>query len=260
MGWRVLFGLGAHQVGQRGDAVVGRQSIMQIGPEADAQFSTGLLETYERVAAATAQITSRSGADLSQPGIFADVVFGQVVMQRQMGIVQHGQELICLGMQQGQRRVQVWIGCLGQAERVACFLAPAILLLRLAEQLQKVQSRLGVGGAEAGEQLVADVRANCRFALVPRWRVIAMQVAADFPADLAVTVEVFAAVDWVQSMAAPSSLSFAESRRATIEFLPPVAGSLPPRPAPVASAPPREFLSRRPSTAAILVVPNCSSQ
>ena len=111
-GW-VLFDTCTHQIRQRGDAVGLCQAIMQVGSKADAQFAAGFLETYKRVAATTAQVAAGSGADLSQPSPLADVVFGQIVVQRQMGIVQDGQELISLGMQQAQRRVQVWIGCLG---------------------------------------------------------------------------------------------------------------------------------------------------
>jgi len=66
-------------------------------------------------------------------------------------------------------------------QRLLRFLAPAILFLRLAQQTEEVQPRLGIAGGETGEQFVADMGADGGTAAMPGRRVIAVQVVADLP-------------------------------------------------------------------------------
>jgi hypothetical protein len=51
-----------------------------------------------------------------------------------------------------------------------------LFIITLAQWPQEIQAAFGVRGREAGEQLIADVRADCGFALVPCRGIVTVQV------------------------------------------------------------------------------------
>ena len=69
------------------------QSILEICPEVHAQPSTGLLQTRKRVPSPTPQLTSRAAADLPFLDVVPHVAFAEVVVQRDLGPLQHSQQV-----------------------------------------------------------------------------------------------------------------------------------------------------------------------
>ncbi len=73
-------------------------SVPNIGPERDAKLSTSLLQTQKRVATATAKLASSSCADVSLLRVFADVIFRQVVVQRNFRAIENHEQMLSLGV------------------------------------------------------------------------------------------------------------------------------------------------------------------
>jgi len=99
-------GRGSHQVRKGRDHGCARQPIIEKLPERHSQLAARLLQPQERVPASLAKIATRAAAHLPQPRVLADVALRQVVMQRQVGVLQHRQKFIAFGTQQPQRVVQ----------------------------------------------------------------------------------------------------------------------------------------------------------
>src|SRR5271166_2209700 len=78
----------------------------QIIPDREADFVTGLGETKERIAAITADLATRSGADLPSGDVTANVVLRTVGVQRDFWPVQHHQQFAFVRMQPGQQAVK----------------------------------------------------------------------------------------------------------------------------------------------------------
>src|SRR5438552_2727594 len=76
------------------------QPVVQKLPKGNAGLAARFLEAQKRVPAATTQVTPRAAADFPQAGILANVGFRQVVVQRQMRMLQHCQQAFPLGMEQ----------------------------------------------------------------------------------------------------------------------------------------------------------------
>ena len=69
------------------------QSILEILPERDFQFPACFLQSCKGVSAAPACFTSGSAADFASFHVVADAVFAQIVVQRDVRVPQHQEEL-----------------------------------------------------------------------------------------------------------------------------------------------------------------------
>src|ERR1035441_5227461 len=102
-----LLGHLPHQLGQGEDFMHSAYAIPKILPEGNAQLSTSLLQADKGVAATPAQLAPRAGADLPFLRPFPDVVFREVVVQRNLRTLQDEQEIVAFLVNPPQGFVQV---------------------------------------------------------------------------------------------------------------------------------------------------------
>ena len=79
-----LLGRLPHQFGQGENFMVAAYAILKVPPKGHPQFPAGLFQAEKGIAAATAQLASRAGADLSFLRPFADVALREIVVQRNL--------------------------------------------------------------------------------------------------------------------------------------------------------------------------------
>ena len=75
-------------------------------PEGDAELPAGFGEPEKGVAAVAADVAVGSAADLSLGYLAADVVFRAVGVQRDLGVVEHHQQLGLVGVQPLKQAVE----------------------------------------------------------------------------------------------------------------------------------------------------------
>src|SRR4051812_48913841 len=107
--WSGGLGSRSDQVGQvrdcglAGDAEPGAEVV----PEAEAELGAGLGQAEEGVAAVAAEIAAGATADLAAGDLGADVVLRAVGVQRDLGVVQHLQQLRLVGVQALEQAVEL---------------------------------------------------------------------------------------------------------------------------------------------------------
>src|SRR4051794_15790400 len=97
------------QHSSRHDAVISRRILRGIGlgdpkavseevPEGNAQLGTGQQQAEEGVAALAALIGAGSAGDLALDHVRPQIALGAVGVQRQLGTIQHSQQLVFVGV------------------------------------------------------------------------------------------------------------------------------------------------------------------
>ena len=98
----------ADEVWERGDGVGSGdgESVAEICEEGDAALHAGLHEAEQDVAGIPACVADSSAGDLALGDIGADVVFGAVGIERDLGAVEHPQELMLAAMKPLEKPVE----------------------------------------------------------------------------------------------------------------------------------------------------------
>src|SRR5471030_2653032 len=84
----------------------------EIIPKCDALLCTGLVEAEEGVSAVASEVAAGASTDLALGDLAADVVFGAVGVQRNLGPVENLQQLTLVGLQPCQQAVESDEACL----------------------------------------------------------------------------------------------------------------------------------------------------
>ncbi len=78
-------GFSAYEVGQVRDSVGQGNAVKQVLPEGDAVFFTGFFQAGEGIATSSPILGSGAAADFAFHDVLADIVFAEVVVQRDIG-------------------------------------------------------------------------------------------------------------------------------------------------------------------------------
>src|SRR5664279_4344505 len=97
----------ADEVGKAGDGIGGdAETIAEVGPERDGVFLAGLFQRQEGIPASSAIFATRARADFSYGDRIADILFGTVGIEGNLGPVEHDQQLGFPLFESGQRVVE----------------------------------------------------------------------------------------------------------------------------------------------------------
>ena len=133
-----------NQDGERRDAVLAGDPIIKVLPERETVFQAGLLEADEGVPTSSPGLTAGSRAGLAFFDHVANVAFAAVVVQREIGVIQHAQQLV------------------------------AVVLEALEDPIERFAR--GYGGAQG-----VELRLNRGFGFLGRQRAIGVQIAIEAP-------------------------------------------------------------------------------
>ena len=82
------------------------ESAAEIIPECDPQFGAGLGQSEEGIAAVAADIAAGTTTDLAFGDLAADVVLRTIGVQRDVRMIEHGQQFGLVGMQPLQQSIE----------------------------------------------------------------------------------------------------------------------------------------------------------
>src|SRR5881628_1618105 len=113
-----LLGSPLNQLPQGKDTTPSVYAILKKLPERNTQLATRLLQAQEAVPAAAAQVASRAGTDLARLRPLPHIPLHQIVLQRQVRVLQHQQQFCFLRVHPRQRLVQLHEARALQKQRV----------------------------------------------------------------------------------------------------------------------------------------------
>jgi hypothetical protein len=82
------------------------QSRAEVIPEGDAEFGACLVEAEKGIAAIATRITSGTATHLSVSNLTADVVFRSIGVQRNLGPIEHHEQLTLVGVKPCEQTVE----------------------------------------------------------------------------------------------------------------------------------------------------------
>src|SRR5215208_163421 len=106
--WSGCLAASSDEVGQVRDSGLVRDSepSAKVVPEAEAELGTGLGQAEEGVPAIASGVAAGSAADLAPGDLGADVVLRSVGVQRDLGAVEHSEQVGLVGVQPREQPVQ----------------------------------------------------------------------------------------------------------------------------------------------------------
>src|SRR5690625_3175275 len=90
-----------------------QEAIAEITPEGDAELVACLHQREEGVPTVPAELGACAGTDLAPGNLAADVVFGAIGMERDLGALQDLQKIIFLGVEAREQPIQADEACAG---------------------------------------------------------------------------------------------------------------------------------------------------
>ena len=107
-----------------------RSTVQKELPEGDPQFSRGFFEAGERVPTSPAHGASGRAADLAPLDVLTDIIFAEVVVQRDFGSLQYQEELLFVVVEALEGEVEELIIGLLCEDLIECGVEPIFFLLR----------------------------------------------------------------------------------------------------------------------------------